>query len=88
MSKTARLSLIFTLVVVALIIWSMMGVKQVTCEVCITFNNRTECRTGQGRTREDAIQTAQTAACAVLTSGMDEVVRCGQVQPASVSCDD
>lgn len=86
MSKSAWIGLVFTVLVVALVVYSMQGVTQATCEVCITFNNRTECRTGQGRTKDEAITKAQDAACAVMTSGMEEVVRCGNVEPTSVSC--
>jgi hypothetical protein len=87
MSRFGAFSLIFGLIVVALVVYSLQGVDEVTCEVCVTFKGKTECRVGQGRTKEDAIQQAQTSACAVMTNGMDEVVACGRIQPTSVSCD-
>jgi hypothetical protein len=87
MSKAAILSLIFTALVAALVIYSLRGVTQATCEVCITFKGQKECRTGQGRTKEEAIRKATDACCAVLpTNGMAERVQCSQTEPTSVSC--
>lgn len=86
MSRFGAFSLIFGLIIVALVIFSLRGVHEVTCEVCVTFRGQTQCRVGQGRTHEDAVRQAQTSACAVMTNGMDEVVACGNVEPTSVSC--
>lgn len=86
MSRNVLFTLGF-LVVVGLLVWSAMrGVDEVECEVCITFNEQTVCRTGRGRDKAAAIQSAQTAACAVLTRGRAENVRCGNLQPTSLSC--
>ena len=87
MSRFAVATLIFALGVIALVFFSLQGVTEYTCDVCVTYKGRTECRTGQGRTKEDAVQKAQTAACAVMTAGMDEVVNCGNTEPKSVSCE-
>jgi len=87
MSKGAILGLITTALVAILIAWSIQGVREVTCEVCITFKGETVCRTGQGRTRADAQRTAAESACAVMpTSGMAERIRCADQEPSSISC--
>ncbi|HKK70539.1 MAG TPA: hypothetical protein VKA86_04925 [Candidatus Krumholzibacteria bacterium] len=87
MSKTGIFTLIFLLVVGALMYSALKGVDSATCEVCVTFNGRTECRTGQGRDRNAAVQKAQTAACAVLATGRAASIKCGNATPTSVSCD-
>jgi hypothetical protein len=87
MSKSAILSLVFTALVVLLVAFALRGVDGATCEVCITYKGRTECRTGQGRDRDAAVTKAQEAACAVLASGRDQNIQCTSVQPTSVSCD-
>lgn len=87
MSRFAVVTLLFALAVIALVVFSLQGVHEHTCEVCVTYKGQTQCRTGQGRTQEDAVDKAQTAACAVMTSGMDEVIACGNVEPTSVSCE-
>ena len=87
MSKGAIVGIVFALAVVALVIFSLRGIQGVTCEVCITYNGQTACRTGQGRTREDAIVVAARSACAVLATGMTESMRCERTEPTSVSCE-
>ena len=87
MNRFRVATVVLALAVLALVVSSLVGVTEYTCEVCVTYKGRTECRTGQGRTKRDAIDKAQTAACAVMTNGMDEVVNCGNTPPSSVSCD-
>lgn len=87
MSRFGVISLIFALAVIALVVFSLQGVHEYTCDVCVTYKGQKQCRTGQGRTRQEAIDKAQTAACAVMTSGMDQVIACGNVEPTSVSCE-
>ena len=87
MSRSALFTLGF-IVVIGLLVWSALrGVDTVECDVCITFNDETVCRTGTGRDRTAAITSAQTAACAVLAVGRAQTIKCGNVQPTSVSCD-
>ena len=56
------------------------------CEVCITFNGRTECRTAVGVDAEEATRTAIQNACALIAGGMTQTVQCQNRQPDSVSC--
>jgi hypothetical protein len=87
MSKGAILGLVFALAVGLLIFMAIRGLNEVTCEVCVTFNGETVCRTGSARSREDAIETAQRSCCAVLSSGMTESIQCQATTPDRVSCD-
>lgn len=87
MSRFGVVTLIFGLAVLALVYFSLQGVNEYTCEVCVTYNGQTQCRTGQGRTKEDAVTKAQDAACSVMASGMDQRIACGNVEPTSVSCE-
>ena len=48
-----------------------------TCEACVTFHGRMECRSASGQTPEEALRTAVDNACAFLASGMTETVQCG-----------
>jgi len=87
MSKGAIIAIVFVVAVAGLIWASLRGVNEVTCEVCITYNEETACRTGKGRTKEDAIDVATRSACAVLSSGMTESMKCERTTPTSQSCD-
>jgi hypothetical protein len=87
-SKSAILGIGTTILLIGLIAISMRGVRQVQCEVCITFKGETACRVGEGRTREDAQRTAAESCCAVLpASGMAERIQCSKSEPTSLSCD-
>lgn len=59
---------------------------QVECEVCINFKGRTECRTGRGDSEAAAIQSANTAACSVLGSGVTDAMQCSATAPAQLRC--
>lgn len=69
----------------ALIIWSSMGLSQVTGEICITYRGKTDCRVASGTTREEAITTATQMACSALASGMSERIACGDTPPSSAT---
>ncbi len=80
---------VVTAVVVLLmgyIVYGSMARVERACEVCVEFNGGRRCTRGAGATDEEARQGAQTAACGVLASGMDETIRCQNVRPVSVSC--
>jgi hypothetical protein len=66
-----------------LLVSSTMQQKQFRYEVCVTFNGRTHCATADGPTPEEAIRTAQTIGCSLLTDGRDENILCLDRAPAS-----
>ena len=72
----------------ALIVWSSMGLVQVTGEVCITYNGRTECRAASGASKEEALRTASDMACSALASGMTDRISCTNTPPSRVTWQD
>ena len=67
-----------------------VGVRQsmgTTCEVCITYNGRTACRTARGADQREAATTATQNACAFLAGGMTQTVQCQSRQPDSMTCE-
>jgi hypothetical protein len=86
MSKTWLAVAAAILAFVALMYFAMKGQTQHSCEVCIEFNGRTQCRSAKGPTTKEATQTAADNACAMLTSGMTEIMSCGRTEPKSVKC--
>jgi len=87
MSKGAILGIVFALAVGLLVFMAVRGLNEVTCEVCVTYNGQTVCRTASGQSREKAVETARRTCCAVLASGMTESIQCQAVEPDRVSCD-
>ena len=87
MSKSVWLGLCVVAGVVALIVIGLRGVDQHRCEVCITYGGQTVCRTGEGRTRDDAQRSAAESCCAVLPTGnMAERIKCSQSEPSRLEC--
>lgn len=66
----------FVVVVIAAIAYSTLGNAQVHCEVCVTFNGRTQCGNSASTSREQAERAATDLACNGLTSGMTELMQC------------
>jgi len=58
------------------------------CEVCLEYRTGRTCETARAATRELAIMQATTAACAKLSGGVTEGIRCNNTPPLSTSCSD
>ena len=69
-----------------LMIYSLMGVAQVSCEVCINFRGRTACSTARGPDAKEAQRTATDVACASLGSGISDTIVCGNTTPVRLMC--
>jgi len=65
-----------------------MSPNEVTCEVCIEFNGRTECRKATGKDRMEAQMTAASTACGLLAGGVAESIACPNTPPKSVTCEE
>jgi len=68
----------------------VVGVRQslsASCEVCITFQGRTACRSAVGATDQEATTTAIQNACAFLAAGMTQTVQCQNRPPDSAVCE-
>ena len=85
MSKPVLAAVVFIGVVLVAIIYSSMGLRQFTYEVCMEYRGRTNCATASGTTKEEAIRTATDTACATISAGMTESIQCGRTPPASVT---
>lgn len=70
------------------LVWATLQQTAVSCEVCVAFSGRSACRTSSGADRDQAQQMAHSTACAALSGGVTEGMRCQRTLPSSVSCDD
>ena len=84
--KTTLAALVLLPPVVGLVIYNSFQVSTFECTVCIDFEGRSECRTVTGQTEQEGLQSATTNACALLTSGMTESIRCGRTRPTKSEC--
>jgi hypothetical protein len=89
-SPVAKVGLVFgffAVATLALIIFQIVTKQQaVSCEVCITFMGRQDCREAAGPVRGAAVQAATSNACALISSGMADSISCGNTEPDSVRC--
>jgi hypothetical protein len=87
MKRSASLGITaVVLLVMAFVVYSSMARVRHECELCVEFNGVTRCARGAGADEAEARRGAQTAACGVLASGMDESIRCDNTPPTTVQC--
>jgi hypothetical protein len=79
-------SLLVLTPIVGFVVYSSLQVAAIECEVCMRYEGYEQCRAASAATREEAVRSATDNACALLTSGMTNTIRCGQSDPLRVSC--
>ncbi len=85
MKKTVWLAVVFIAVVVGFVVYSTVGPQhRFSCRVCMSFNGGRDCRTASAETREEAVRTAVTNACAQLAGGVVQSSQCENTPPESV----
>ena len=72
--------------VIGFVVYSSFQVSAVECEVCMQFDGRTICRSASAARRDEALRSAADNACALLTSGMTNSIRCQQSEPVRTEC--
>ena len=86
MPKGVIIGSLFGLVMLGVILYLSMGFSQYTCEVCVTFKGRSQCRTASGADQDSAMLTARDNACAFLVASKTDGFLCGQTQPTRMVC--
>ena len=84
MSTTKIAVALFAVAVLGAIVYSSMGLRKYTSEVCMEFQGRTNCAVASGTTEEEAVRTATDTACATISAGMTESIQCSRTPPLSV----
>jgi hypothetical protein len=86
MKRGTLITLIAIVAFGALLLFNTLSAQKVECTVCVEFNGARNCATASHENEDEARRSAQTTACGVLASGMDQTIACGRIQPASVQC--
>jgi len=84
--KGVAATTVFLLLFIGYVVYRSFRIPTVECEICLTFNGESVCRTASSGTRETAIESAVTSACGTLAAGMTESIRCQNKTPDSVNC--
>ncbi|MBT3341554.1 MAG: hypothetical protein HN712_27030 [Gemmatimonadetes bacterium] len=85
LSKEKSLGILVVVAILTALVWSTMSLRQHTCEVCVTYNGKTNCAVASGTTREEAVRSATTTACGPISSGVTQVIQCGNTSPDKVT---
>ena len=72
--------------IIGFVVYSSLQVSAVECEVCMRFDGQAVCRSASAARRAEALRSATDNACAWLTSGMTNTIRCQQGEPVKVEC--
>jgi hypothetical protein len=83
-NKTVLLAIVFVVGVLIVLVYTTMGNARYRCEVCISFQNRTACRTAAAATDAQALRTATENTCAQIASGVTDSMACENTPPQSV----
>jgi hypothetical protein len=86
MSKAVVIGSLFGIVMLGTIVYLSMGFATYTCEVCVTFNGRTQCRTASGADEKAAMMAAHNNACAFLVASKTDGFLCGQAPMTRMTC--
>ena len=87
MSKTVVIGGIFGAAMLGAILYLSMGFSQYTCEVCVTFNGRTQSRTASGADEKSAMLAAHDNACAFLVASKTDGFLCAQAPMTRLTCE-
>ena len=83
--KPVLVGVIIFLALMGLIAYSTMSTAKARVEACVEFKGNTVCRTTAGETREEALHTAVSNACAVMVSGVTDSLACEHTPPSKVT---
>lgn len=84
MKKPVLLGILFAAAVLGVLIYSSLNLSSYKVEVCMDFQGRHACRTASAASREFALRTATSNACALIASGVTETIGCEQTRPTSI----
>jgi hypothetical protein len=68
------------------VVYRSLHLQGVRCEVCITYNGLSQCRTVEGEHEEDVHQAALNNVCAYLSSGVTDSMACMRTPPTKSDC--
>lgn len=84
MKKSVLLGIVFVVLVIGFVVYSSLNTARYRCEVCMSFDGRSNCRVAAAQSRQEALRAGISNACALISSGVSESSRCEQTPPASV----
>ena len=68
------------------VVWRTFHLQGVRCEVCITYNGLSQCRTVEGEHEKEVLMSATNNVCAYLSSGVTDSMACMRAMPTKSEC--
>lgn len=84
MKPATILGVVFAALVLGYILYSSFSPQKYRVKVCMAFAGQKDCRTASAGSREHALRTAVTNACAELAGSKVETNQCENSTPESV----
>lgn len=75
---------LLVLIFIAVIAYSSLQATKVRYRVCLNFHGGTHCAVAQGRSAHEAIQSAHTIDCEMLSRSRTDLIVCETIEPQSV----
>ena len=69
-----------------LLYWMTLAGAGTECEACMRYEGREACRSATGADRQEAERTAIATACALVSSGVTDTIRCQGIEPLKLTC--
>ena len=85
MKPATALAVVFVVLVLGYILYSSFSPQKYRVTVCMAFQGRRDCRTASAGSRDHALQTAITNACAQIAGSKSENNECERSAPESVN---
>jgi hypothetical protein len=85
-NKRALVGVVIVLAFFGYLLWSTLASQRSECRVCVAYKGGRNCATASAASRSEATRNAQTTACGVLVSGMNDAIACGNEVPEGVEC--
>jgi hypothetical protein len=85
-NKRALIGVAIVIAFVGYLLWSTLAQQRAACRVCVAFKGRRNCATASAASTKEATRNAQTTACGILATGMDNAIACGNAVPEGVEC--
>lgn len=79
--KPVLIAVLFVVIILGFIVYSSMNLSKYKVEICMTFQGHTSCRTAQGNSQDEVLQTAVSNACADIAGGVTETIACERTEP-------
>jgi len=68
------------------VVYRTFHLQGIRCEVCLTYNGVSQCRTVEGEREQDVHQAALTNVCSYLAGGVTDGMACMRTPPTRSEC--